>query len=116
MRYLSVVSDYFHQIHFAEIKSSLRIRIIKNAAINVNFTGEAGISLQLIRRNDGASCGTVAGRCAQSSEKKRNTVASIKKKQQLVHERCRVSARCADEGVSAHRCRTGVRGILFDHA
>jgi|ERR1700692_358220 len=38
MRYLSVVGDYFRQIHFAEIKSSLRM-----ACVNVNFTAEADV-------------------------------------------------------------------------
>ncbi|HEY4971145.1 MAG TPA: hypothetical protein VII35_14685 [Steroidobacteraceae bacterium] len=58
MRYLSVLSDYFHQIHFAEIKSSLRMR-----HIDVNFTGEAGVSLpaELIQRNDGASAAQLRG-------------------------------------------------------
>jgi hypothetical protein len=68
MRYLSVVSDYFHQIHFAEIKSSLRMQ-----PSSVNFTGEAQVSppAELIQRNDGAFAAQLSGNARKRSEKKR---------------------------------------------
>jgi hypothetical protein len=47
MRYLSVVGDYFRQIHFAEIKSSLRM-----TCVNVNFTGEAGVFFEIQSQAD----------------------------------------------------------------
>jgi hypothetical protein len=53
MRYLSVVGDYFRQIHFAEIKSSLRM-----TGVNVNFTAEAGIFSM--------ACGRIARRISHS--------------------------------------------------